>query len=105
MLQKYKLNPALGHWVQHQRQNRKNRKNSRHSEERIAKLDNIGFSWGGVRANPGWHVMYKELKAFKKRVRAILFLLLKIYCNEMSHDVYSFFCTIDFRMATAMFQG
>jgi hypothetical protein len=42
MLQKYKLNPALGNWVQHQRQNKKNGKLL---EEEIAKLDDIGFAW------------------------------------------------------------
>jgi hypothetical protein len=89
MLQGYKLNPAFGKWVSNQRTSKKK---GRLSEEQIAKLDDIGFAWVASSLSEEqiakldslgfawqrWHVMYKELKAFKETVRAILFLLLKI---------------------------
>ena len=63
---KYQPNKALGNWVQKQRQNYKlmleGSKSGRMTEERVEKLENIGFEWN---KKDIWDMRLEELKLFK----------------------------------------
>lgn len=74
--QRYPDNPQLGLWVCTQRQYRKlflkGEKKTWLSQERIDKLDEIGFEWDLSHKNcfhpneEAWNLRYEELKAYKK---------------------------------------
>ena len=67
--QKWKQNRSLGHWVAVQR---RQRKLGRLSEDRIAKLDSLGFEWTPMRGGvgkvgihtPAWESMFAQLEEF-----------------------------------------
>ena len=73
---KYEDNPKLGRWVATQRQlyqNTKKGKTTRMTEERIHKLEEIGFVWdasdmGALKKDyEGWLLMFEELMEYKKK--------------------------------------
>lgn len=55
-----KWSTSLGKWVGHQRDNNNN---SRLSQERIDKLNSIGFKWSGIKSYT-WDTYFDELKHF-----------------------------------------
>ena len=60
---------SLGLWVMHQRQNYrllKERKSSAMSDDRIHKLELIGFQWSVLRCNNLWYKRFQELKKYKE---------------------------------------
>jgi len=74
---KYEGNTKLAKWVSHQRQqyqNNKMGKTSPMTEERIYKLEQIGFVWdasdkigGGKRNDEGWMQMFEQLMEYKEQ--------------------------------------
>ncbi|GFH61991.1 hypothetical protein CTEN210_18467 [Chaetoceros tenuissimus] len=63
---KYQLNKALGYWVNNQREQYKllsKGKKSSMTEQRVKKLENIGFMWN--RLKDTWNERYEELKEYK----------------------------------------
>eukprot|EP00814_Leptocylindrus_danicus_P003899 CAMPEP_0116023594 /NCGR_PEP_ID=MMETSP0321-20121206/11708_1 /TAXON_ID=163516 /ORGANISM="Leptocylindrus danicus var. danicus, Strain B650" /LENGTH=480 /DNA_ID=CAMNT_0003494951 /DNA_START=197 /DNA_END=1636 /DNA_ORIENTATION=+ len=68
----YKVNPKLGRWVQHQRgqyQNKKKGKTRQITDERIYKLEEIGFVWyrgWKKRDDEGWMLMFEQLVEYKE---------------------------------------
>ena len=62
---RYKIDPALGNWVNYQRNANKMNKIS---DERKAKLDSVGFSWGTVGSvSKIWTEMFERLKEYKRQ--------------------------------------
>jgi len=64
-------NPKLGVWVGNQRLHYNNLKNNKNrnkiSEERIAILEGLGFSWGKKYPSPAsWEERFQELKKYQK---------------------------------------
>jgi hypothetical protein len=60
--QKYEEDTGLGLWVMNQRISRRK---GRLSEDRIAKLDSIGFTWDPHDDN--WNSMFEQLLSYKER--------------------------------------
>jgi len=73
--QRWPENQGLGIWVSNQRQAKKKGKLS---QERIRRLENIGFAWGGksgvsgnlrkARWDERWEEKYAELQSYKERL-------------------------------------
>lgn len=66
---KWKENPALGKWVNAQRQYYRIRNEGKATSitaERIAKLEAIGFEWS-LRSLTPWEARLEELKAYKEK--------------------------------------
>ncbi|GFH61990.1 hypothetical protein CTEN210_18466 [Chaetoceros tenuissimus] len=64
----YEPNKALGTWVYKQRQEYRKMSEGLYSwitQERVEKLENIGFSWVVLRSNDTWNESLKKLKEFK----------------------------------------
>ncbi|MEN8250939.1 MAG: Helicase associated domain protein [Bacteroidota bacterium] len=62
---KWSENPTLGSWVQIQRHAYKGRKGFSISDERIDKLEKLGFVWDILET--GWEEMYTKLSDYKSR--------------------------------------
>ena len=98
----YKVNPKLGRWVQHQRsqyQNKKKGKTRQITDERIYKLEEIGFVWyrgWKKRDDEGWMLMFEQLVEYKEehgdclvpRKYEINAKLSNWVCHQRKHYVY-----------------
>lgn len=68
--QNYALNSSLGIWVNKQRMEHKNRVDGNASslnDERLHRLQSIGFRWGKRKGQASWDEKYEELKEYKAR--------------------------------------
>ncbi|KAL7491914.1 hypothetical protein ACHAWT_001353 [Skeletonema menzelii] len=68
--QKYAPNPELGVWVNKQRQEHKKRedeKTSAMTDERLKRLQSIGFTWAQRKGQKGWNKKYDQLLQYKAK--------------------------------------
>lgn len=65
--QKYKPNPKLGYWVNKQRMDKRDFDEGRKTsltQEKLQKLNKIGFQWAKHKGTSGWDQKYIELSAY-----------------------------------------